>query len=100
MLEIPAEDHHTGTEGMELAYQGDIVSIGSDEYDDVKLILQCTFVSLQSKEHVDALLLLLIALARAREGQVVHHHTLRIQYIVKEALIEEYIARSLRGLGC
>ena len=50
---------------MELAYQGDIVSIGGDEYDDVKLILQCTFVSLQSEEHIDALLLLLIALARA-----------------------------------
>ena len=100
VLEIPAEDHHTGAEGVELAYQGDIVSIGSDEYDDVKLILQCTLVSLQSEEHIDALLLLLIALARAREGQVMHHHTLRIQYIVKEALIEEHIARSLRGLGC
>ena len=100
MLEIPAKDHHTGTEGVELTYQGDIVSIGSDEYDDVKLILQCTLVSLQSKEHIDALLLLLIALARAREGQVVHHHTLRIQYVVKETLIEEHIARSLRGLGC
>ena len=65
MLEIPTEDHHTGTEGVELAYQGDIVSIGSDEYDDVKLILQCPLVSLQSKEYIDALLLLLIALARA-----------------------------------
>ena len=31
---------------------------------------------------------------------MVHHHALRIQDIVKEALIEEHIARSLRGLGC
>ena len=100
VLKIPAKDHHAGPESVELAYQGDVVTIGGDEHDYVELILQCTFVSFEGKEHIDALLLLLIALARAREGQVVHHHTLRVQHIIKEALVEEYVSRGLCSLGC
>ena len=100
VLKIPAEDHHAGPEGVELAYQGDVVTIGGDKHDDVELILQCTFVSLQSKEHIERPSPSSYCPCPCGRGQVVHHHTLRVQHIVKEALIEEHIARSLRASDC
>jgi len=82
---------------VELLDEWDIVSIGSDEYYDVELLMECSLVGLEGKEDIHSLLLLL-PLASTREGQVMLCDPLGVEHVIEESFVEQYIPSSLGSL--